>query len=493
MRLRVIFLSKILFLPALMSFGCSTSIHADEEYLQDQQDISLIYYDYSDESFPNPERGFYKFLEQKNSEMQVWYAPSLIKLRTEDHINLVYCSFVLDGLHKSDIGEAYLKTMTRNLAAIRESGIKCILRFSYTYPASIPKRPYGDAALNQIQRHLDQLASIIQNNSDVIFVWQAGFIGAWGEWHYTDHFVDDPADLDTISPAQHIRRMSVTSRLLNILPSDLQVQIRYPLAKKKMLNNVTPLSSKFAFKNTPEARLSHHNDCFLATNNDQNTYKDPSDRSYLTQETKFLAMGGESCENNPPRTDCNNAQKELNKYHFTYLNSGYHPSVLAVWDAQSCLSDIRKQLGYRIALKSGYFNSNVSSGDTLLLDLRLKNHGYAAPVNPRPVKLILRGEAGVYKADLKTDIRLWAGGEDHRMRHRIYVPNCVPEGDYSLSLMLPDRSPNLVSSPEYSIRLANKGLWDADTGENALNMNIRITAFQGNHLASSTGSFQCHE
>ena len=41
-------------------------------------------------------------------------------------------------------------------------------------------------------------------------------------------------------------------------------------------------------------------------------------------------------------------------------------------------------------------------------------------------------------------------------------------GEYKLYLNLPDPMPNLHSNPRYSIRLANEGVWDAETGWNKL-------------------------
>ena len=38
------------------------------------------------------------------------------------------------------------------------------------------------------EKFTKQLKPVLQKNEDVIFVLQAGFVGAWGEWYYTTHF-----------------------------------------------------------------------------------------------------------------------------------------------------------------------------------------------------------------------------------------------------------------------------------------------------------------
>ena len=60
---------------------------------------------------------------------------------------------------------------------MREAGVMCVFRFAYT---SLETEP--DAPLSIIQTHIDQLKPYLAKNADVIAVWQAGFIGSWGEW-----------------------------------------------------------------------------------------------------------------------------------------------------------------------------------------------------------------------------------------------------------------------------------------------------------------------
>ena len=61
------------------------------------------------------------------------------------------------------------------MAAMREAGVKCVLRFAYTSAIEAP-----DAPLSIIQTHIDQLKPYLAKNADVIAVWQAGFIGSLG-------------------------------------------------------------------------------------------------------------------------------------------------------------------------------------------------------------------------------------------------------------------------------------------------------------------------
>jgi hypothetical protein len=50
----------------------------------------------------------------------------------------------------------------------------------------------------------------------------------------------------------------------------------------------------------------------------------------------------------------------------------------------------------------------------------------------------------------------------------------MASGSYRLALWLPDASANLHSRPAYSIRFANKDVWDAAKGYNVLTESVII-------------------
>ena len=85
-------------------------------------------------------------------------------------------------------------------------------------------KPYGDAPRDLIVSHLAQLKPILQANADIIATVQVGFIGAWGEWYYTDYF----GDQGSVSASQWDDRRAVVEALLSSLPSTRTVQLRVP-------------------------------------------------------------------------------------------------------------------------------------------------------------------------------------------------------------------------------------------------------------------------
>src|SRR5205823_13431077 len=112
------------------------------------------------------------------------------------------------------------KTITQNLYVsmqkdyntVKNNGMKIMLRFSYVNdsdPGFVP--PHNDAPKNIVLQHIGQLKPLLQNNADVIYVLQAGFIGIWGEWYYTDYF----GNTDALTAQNIADRKAVTDSLLS--------------------------------------------------------------------------------------------------------------------------------------------------------------------------------------------------------------------------------------------------------------------------------------
>ena len=88
-----------------------------------------------------------------------------------------YC--YLTNFLDSPLSEEKIEDLQRSLDGVRARGLKALLRFAYERDMSKEQGP----ALERILGHMDQLAPIVQKNADIIYVLQAGFVGAWGEWH----------------------------------------------------------------------------------------------------------------------------------------------------------------------------------------------------------------------------------------------------------------------------------------------------------------------
>lgn len=456
--------------------------------------------------FSNPERGFYRYFESRGTAPVNWTvadfqntnAVSWLSAAEEATLTQAYCIFYLDAFLKSNISTTFLTHIQANLANVRAAGRKCILRFAYTDNSTdannngIPdllENPQLDTEpdLPQLLTHIDQLTPILQANADVITVLQAGFIGLWGEWYYTDHFVDNPTQPDVVSATQVERRKTVVQKLLTALPATRMVAVRTPLLKQKIANRTTPITAGEAYQNTAVARIGFHNDAFLNAYGDGGTFQSDADRAFLQSESVYLSMGGEinEPETGAPARTCAAALSAMAQYHWSYINTDYYIPVLQSWQTNGCIHNVNNtagsildRLGYRFVLRQGIYPTTAQPGGAITVRIDLVNEGFAAPFNPRDVYLVLQkvGTTTLFKAKLPDDPRRWlANGQTYTINRAITLPPTLAVGQYSLSLQLPDPASTLSNRPEYAIRLANANLWNAALGSNDLRHTLNVT------------------
>ncbi|MBI5486532.1 MAG: DUF4832 domain-containing protein [Deltaproteobacteria bacterium] len=405
--------------------------------------LVTVTFEPTDEILLNPERGFYDGVDLVEG--------GDFSYVRENGRTLAHAGVRLDAYRDSPLDAPFLAALQAGLDDVRDAGIEVVLRFSYNegpYPD-----PEPDAAKAQILAHLAQLAPLLEENRDVIAVLQAGFIGAWGEWHSSTHGLDNPAD-----------RGEILAAILDALPVSRMTQVRTPMYKSDAFGG--PLDEADAFLGSDAARTGHHNDCFLASDSDEGTYDDPIEdwKDFVAAEGRFLPVGGETCATNAPRTDCTSATAELARLHYSYLNALYHPDVLAGWQVQGCYDELARRLGYRFVLVEASFPEAVPPGGVIELSVVLRNEGFAAPWNERPVEVLLDGRAAV----LAEDPRRWESGEELRLAVLLRVPIDVAAGEHRLALRLPSAEASVAGRAEYAIRFANAGVWDESSAANVL-------------------------
>ena len=420
--------------------------------------LSKIELKKSDENFANPERGFYRPVEIHSADAVAFYATTVTGLR-KFGFSLMLLEFYLTDYMESDIEQAYLDKMRECFNNLREGGGKAIVRFAYK--DSENDRPW-DATEEWVMRHIEQVTPILQENEDVLLALQAGFVGVWGEWYYTTNFNMNPS-----SDASYEPRKRVLNALLKAVPKSRQIQLRTPEFKMKLMkvSLADTITRATAHGESDIARVGGHNDCFLASINDTGTFHGDTDRSLWKADTRYTIMGGESC--NPSQyCACDNALKDLADYHWTYLNSAYHTSVLGRWRTEKCYDEVALRLGYRLSIDKAYISPKIAAGTESRLVLQILNEGFASPQNPREAELVITDKSGKNTAvRLDVDPRTWFAGTTTTLD--ITIP-ALSEGEYTLSLNLPDPQPTLRNNPFYSIQLANEGVWDENTGFNKI-------------------------
>lgn len=407
----------------------------------------------SDEDFLNPERGFHADMPLPRAALDDY---------RQDGNSLLRSYVILGDYRGQALPQSFLDQLSYSLDLVRDRGLKVVLRFAYNDDGT------EDAPLDTVLQHIAQLKPIMQSKGDVLAVLQAGFMGRWGEWHHSANGLNTAA-----------KRLQIVNGLLDMLPASRMLQLRYPWHRKQMFADL--LTPNSAFSGMGGARVGHHNDCFLTSNNDLGTYGDFTDEGsgsapdsqvikwmdYVAQESRFTATGAETCQNTE-RSSCAHALNELARFHYSYLNSAYLEEVNQRWVEEGCMPEIRRRLGYRFELQQAKLNERVVPGGVLRFALTLKNGGFAAPFNERPVYLVLDGPLRV-TAKLSFDPRQWLPETGPVTLSRLLrVPATLPPGQYRVALWLPDSAEALSGRSEYAIRLANAGVWNEAAGDNTL-------------------------
>ena len=139
------------------------------------------------------------------------------------------------------------------------------------------------------------------------------------------------------------------------------------------------------------------------------------------------------------------------------------------------METIRRNLGYRLVLKESSLPFAIKAGETLILNIRLSNEGFAAMYNPRSLYVVLLREGTRYALPVPgVDPRRWVPGQEQTINVSLALPATIPAGTYQVGLWLPDASSSLRNSPAYAVRFANNNVWDSATGINILSNNFQV-------------------
>lgn len=405
----------------------------------------------SDEVFPNPERGW-----QGSSDSRGYAG-----IRAAGY-TLVRQYVRLDDYRTSALPQSLLNNLASELAALRQNGLKIVLRFSYNFG----EQP--DAPLNYVLQHIQQLTPVVREYSDVIAVLQGGFIGAWGEWHSSTN------NLLTLQS-----RTAITNALLDMLPESRMMEIRYPYRASDMFP--TPVNASNAFDGSDVSRVGQVNDCFLTDQGDGGTYTSQADRDYVAAVTTYTVMGGETCALGGlnSRNDGGNAVAELERYHWDYLGRDFWTPVIDKWVSQGYYDEISRRLGYRYVMLDAQAQASVTAGQTYSLNINMRNEGFGKLYNPRPLNIVLKPRNGGAAITLRAydDARtvLPLAGETRAIPITVRLPSNIASGTYDVHVALPDAAANLANDNRYAIRIANTNTWStSDGGTNSLNLTLNI-------------------
>jgi hypothetical protein len=368
------------------------------------------------------ERGWWRFAGDNFRNVQL---DELKDIRAEG-ITLVYGVVRLDPFRETETLGSVPADLERSFGYARQAGVKVILRFVYNYPQSSQEYDDAeDATLEIVEAHIDRLAPVIAANADTIAVWQAGFIGAWGEGHTSSNGLDSDAN-----------KAKVRDMILAAAPAGMHLQWRYP-------SDLLAWEAK-----DKRGRFGMHNDCFLSSPTDVGSYSEnpaqrQKQRAAIAKISGSTYFSGETCdaEKSQIRKGCSDILQEGAQFHVQALGIDYYTAFHKAWKSGGCYEDVSARMGYRFVLVKA-----VVDGDRLRLTIR--NEGWARMMSPRKVKLKLGSDTATFGPDGLESI---APGEVLRLSAKL------PGGPLprNLCISAPDPSARLAGKPAFAVRFAN--------------------------------------
>lgn len=385
------------------------------------------YFEESGSALTNPDCGWYEIYGYHIGDGAALSSNLSSHLMDVDRdIRLVLLEINLQEYRTTDISEEGLQQIEEVLSGW-ERLTKChmVLRFLYDWNG------HGEAAepdnIQQIQRHITQVAPLVNAHKGSILVWQGILVGDVGEMHGSK-FLDEES-LGTLM-----------STIADAIDPQIFLAVRTPRQLRAILDRNATLSS----------RLGLFNDGMLGSVSDLGSYDDRQAELEFQQELcKVVPNGGEVVIDNP-YNDCPAAYDDLATMHVSYLNHWHHKEVLDKWKATAYQGDntafagvsaydyIGAHLGYRYVLRDTDVVYNYKN-QTATLSIDISNVGFAPAYRKYESRLLLvntmDNSTSVVSLDL--DNRTWSAGEDTTVSVDIPLADCE-DGTYQVYLKLWD-------------------------------------------------------
>ncbi len=413
--------------------------------------------------FQNPDRGFRleayvdvnseeycdQYIKSYNPKFEaaaskvnpgIWAKPKLVQLYF----------YLTDYKDTEILPEFVFNNMQKAFDAVRAEGQRGVVRFAYQggiYESENQARP------EIMYKHMEQLKPFLEKNKAAICTLEAGFLGAWGEWHaYTPYYyLPEFTDKYKAITDEHEReryiwnntpefdQIELIKHIVDMTPEEIPVQIRQSTYRDFFLE---------AYPNMGyEKRLGLKNDAFFGfVESDHawpyNSMTSKASKSAMAAST-IAPMGGEffwGCQWPYPRVTGEEAILSYKHFHQSIFSifhnsfecteevagrgenqmwfAGDREGDMSIWaktpitsedlermgvyasPAWFCDADgnsvertqfeyIRDHLGYRLEAKSFEISGELVADSTAEIKLSLVNHGFAPVFNLKSEIVVL--------------------------------------------------------------------------------------------------------
>lgn len=381
---------------------------------------------------------------------------------------------------KEEISNEKLNAIDLFFNNVRKRRVKTLFRFAY----ELRPRTIGPSA-EIIFSHLEQLKDLLLKHIDVIYAFELGCVGIFGEWHDSLHHLESDIEF----------RKKLFDKVLEILPPERAAMVRYPHLKIEIYGK-KPLQKKHAWSMDPRARIGHFHDGMMAH---AHPFPDSPEYGLITDESRYLPIDGElfwsdlSGQKQPEE-----AVLMLKKHHYDTMGFVHSHSLfeqdefsMDLWKnipadpawlmennlpisdgyfrgedgrviLRSYYEYIRDHIGYRFELQNAEFPEEITAGKDFKGSFTINNRGFSTPWNRRFPELVFRKGQEEFVFSIDSDPRKWYSDNvdgtlhaPHKISFSCKLNGKMKKGIWKVGIRLPDASPSLHDIPEYCIRFAN--------------------------------------
>ena len=293
---------------------------------------------------------------------------------------LVLIQIDIGGCRNRNLGKTEISKIEEILGFFHNLGKDIILRVSYdAHGKGMEREP---SAYNQVLIHAEQVAKIVYENRDKIFLYQGLLVGRWGEMHSTKFL-----------STEKLRELNFIfeSKLVGSVYRAVRRPVQWRILRQRQIPGME----------IDPRGLGVFNDGMFGSESDLGTY-DPNNKDTVLWETPWnreneidflsnvadaVPFGGEAILGEGFATSHSTLEyiKELQKSKITYLNRHHDRKLLdrwkievyegkGPWNGHSCFEYIEAHLGYRFVIK----NVELSHGkEGSWAEITIDNRGFA--------------------------------------------------------------------------------------------------------------------
>lgn len=319
----------------------------------------------------------------------------------------------------------------------RQRSLQIVLRVVYDHEGRAPERePF---LFGQVQRHMQQVAELLREYEEVIFVYQGVLLGNWGEMHTSKYL-----SAGKIRQLTEIFTDHCGGRIIGSVRKPVQWRALHPTGEESLREETI--------------RIGLFNDGIFGSETDLGTYGQESKTKvgWLGQwlpaeELEFqeklcvkVPNGGEALS---PKSGelpvLQEVVERLRQMRVTYLNAEYDPAILTHWRHETWTGEgpwfgidgytyIGRHLGYRFVVRSAAACREKKERDTYMLSVRIENVGFAGLYEKTALYLNWKEQGDVWHRELLAE-DLAANNGDKLLDYSAKLHR--PRGNVSLQMV----------------------------------------------------------